>query len=107
MSHEALSDIAKLESDLWEAADNLRANSKLTSSDYLAFAAAWRAATGFSFARWATDTVATKLLGCSGCTPARYVPELSGFAGHFGRRSPGCSVGWPAKRRGSARPICS
>ena len=27
-------DIAKLEADLWEAADNLRANSKLTSSDY-------------------------------------------------------------------------
>jgi hypothetical protein len=27
-------DIEKLESDLWEAADNLRANSELTSSDY-------------------------------------------------------------------------
>ncbi len=27
-------DLEKLESDLWEAADNLRANSKLTSSDY-------------------------------------------------------------------------
>jgi len=27
-------DIDKLEADLWEAADNLRANSKLTSSDY-------------------------------------------------------------------------
>ena len=27
-------DIEKLETDLWEAADNLRANSKLTSSDY-------------------------------------------------------------------------
>src|SRR5436853_6415939 len=27
-------DIEKLEKDLWEAADNLRANSKLTSSDY-------------------------------------------------------------------------
>ena len=27
-------DISKLEADLWEAADNLRANSKLTSSDY-------------------------------------------------------------------------
>jgi hypothetical protein len=27
-------DIEKLENDLWEAADNLRANSKLTSSDY-------------------------------------------------------------------------
>src|SRR5689334_19438428 len=26
--------LEKLESDLWEAADNLRANSKLTSSDY-------------------------------------------------------------------------
>ena len=26
--------IEKLEADLWEAADNLRANSKLTSSDY-------------------------------------------------------------------------
>lgn len=29
-----LNNIEKLESDLWEAADNLRANSKLTSSDY-------------------------------------------------------------------------
>jgi type I restriction enzyme M protein len=27
-------EIEKLEADLWEAADNLRANSKLTSSDY-------------------------------------------------------------------------
>jgi type I restriction enzyme M protein len=31
---DALQDIDKLEADLWEAADNLRANSKLTSSDY-------------------------------------------------------------------------
>lgn len=30
----AFKDIEKLEKDLWEAADNLRANSKLTSSDY-------------------------------------------------------------------------
>ncbi len=30
----AYKDIEKLENDLWEAADNLRANSKLTSSDY-------------------------------------------------------------------------
>src|SRR5438067_12470943 len=29
-----LDDIEQFESDLWEAADNLRANSKLTSSDY-------------------------------------------------------------------------
>ena len=29
-----MQDIEKLETDLWEAADNLRANSKLTSSDY-------------------------------------------------------------------------
>ena len=29
-----MDDPSKLESDLWEAADNLRANSKLTSSDY-------------------------------------------------------------------------
>jgi type I restriction enzyme M protein len=31
---DTLNDIDQLESDLWEAADNLRANSKLTSSDY-------------------------------------------------------------------------
>ncbi len=31
---DAFNDIEKLEADLWEAADNLRANSKLTSSDY-------------------------------------------------------------------------
>ena len=34
MADGAFRDIEKLESDLWEAADNLRANSKLTSSDY-------------------------------------------------------------------------
>src|SRR5687768_4141613 len=34
MSTDTSNDIEKLESDLWEAADNLRANSKLTSSDY-------------------------------------------------------------------------
>jgi len=34
MAHGTFQDIEKLESDLWEAADNLRANSKLTSSDY-------------------------------------------------------------------------
>jgi type I restriction enzyme M protein len=32
--NDSFKDIEKLESDLWEAADNLRANSKLTSSDY-------------------------------------------------------------------------
>ena len=34
MSNDTFKDIEKLETDLWEAADNLRANSKLTSSDY-------------------------------------------------------------------------
>src|SRR3989337_1597619 len=34
MTNETYNDIEKLEADLWEAADNLRANSKLTSSDY-------------------------------------------------------------------------
>jgi type I restriction enzyme M protein len=34
MTSDAFKDIEKLEADLWEAADNLRANSKLTSSDY-------------------------------------------------------------------------
>src|ERR1035437_7906974 len=34
MTNETFKDIERLESDLWEAADNLRANSKLTSSDY-------------------------------------------------------------------------
>lgn len=34
MSTSSFKDIEKLETDLWEAADNLRANSKLTSSDY-------------------------------------------------------------------------
>ena|SRR2546430_16129922 len=35
MTVDAFKDIEKLEADLWEAADNLRTNSKLTSSDYL------------------------------------------------------------------------
>lgn len=34
MSTSGFQDIEKFETDLWEAADNLRANSKLTSSDY-------------------------------------------------------------------------
>ena len=34
MNSDVFKGIEKLESDLWEAADNLRANSKLTSSDY-------------------------------------------------------------------------
>jgi type I restriction enzyme M protein len=34
MSQGSLENVEKLEKDLWEAADNLRANSKLTSSDY-------------------------------------------------------------------------
>jgi type I restriction enzyme M protein len=34
MTNDAFRDVKKLETDLWEAADNLRANSKLTSSDY-------------------------------------------------------------------------
>ena len=34
MTNDAFKDIDKLEHRLWEAADNLRANSKLTSSDY-------------------------------------------------------------------------
>jgi type I restriction enzyme M protein len=34
MTASSFKDIEKLEADLWEAADNLRANSKLTSSDY-------------------------------------------------------------------------
>ena len=34
MSHASLKDIEKLEDSLWAAADNLRANSKLTSSEY-------------------------------------------------------------------------
>ena len=34
MNSDAFEGIEKFESDLWEAADNLRANSKLTSSDY-------------------------------------------------------------------------
>ena len=35
MNSDAFKDIEKLETDLWEAADNLRANSKLTSSGAL------------------------------------------------------------------------
>ena len=34
MSHSALHELDKIESSLWEAADQLRANSKLTSSEY-------------------------------------------------------------------------
>jgi type I restriction enzyme M protein len=34
LATDSFKDLEKLEADLWEAADNLRANSKLTSSDY-------------------------------------------------------------------------
>src|ERR1043166_4712801 len=34
MTSDTFKDIEKLEADLWNAADNLRANSKLTSSEY-------------------------------------------------------------------------
>ena len=34
MSSTALSELSKIEASLWEAADQLRANSKLTSSEY-------------------------------------------------------------------------
>ncbi len=34
MTHNQLQNIEKLEDSLWEAADQLRANSKLTSSEY-------------------------------------------------------------------------
>lgn len=34
ITHGSLANIEKLESDLWDAADNLGANSKLTSSEY-------------------------------------------------------------------------
>jgi type I restriction enzyme M protein len=34
VTQDTFRDIEKFEADLWEAADNLRANSKLTSSDY-------------------------------------------------------------------------
>jgi type I restriction enzyme M protein len=34
VNSDAFNNVQKLEADLWEAADNLRANSKLTSSDY-------------------------------------------------------------------------
>jgi type I restriction-modification system DNA methylase subunit len=48
-------DIEKLEKDLWAAADNLRANSKLTSNDYfmpvLGVIFLWHAANRFEAAR--------------------------------------------------------
>jgi type I restriction enzyme M protein len=34
MSQNQLANIEKLEADLWDAADNLRANSKLTAGEY-------------------------------------------------------------------------
>ena len=34
MNHTQLANISQLETDLWSAADNLRANSKLTAGEY-------------------------------------------------------------------------
>jgi type I restriction enzyme M protein len=55
MNENALQDIEKLEADHWDAADNLRANSKLTSSEYC------MPVLGVIFLRQVFST-----LGCSG-----------------------------------------
>ena len=64
MTNETFNDIEKLEADLWEAADNFRANSKLTSSDYfmpvLGVIFLRHAANRFKAANWSL-------------TPGRYV----------------------------------
>ena len=59
MNSDAYRDIEKLETDLWEAADNLRANSKLTSSDYRLAAARTTQASSRRFRSKAHPLLAT------------------------------------------------
>lgn len=62
-------DIEKLETDLWEAADNLRANSKLTSSDY------FMPVLGVIFLRHAATTGAARTTSnCAMSAPERPAP---------------------------------
>ncbi len=68
MTNETFKDIEKLEADLWEAADNLRANSKLTSSDY------FMPVLGVIFLRHATNRFEAATL--PGCGRIRGVSDL-------------------------------
>src|SRR5436309_720415 len=74
MTLDSLKDIEKFEADLWEAADNLRANSKLTSSDY------FMPVLGIIFLRHAANRfeAATKQIGddkAAGRMPKRAVVD--------------------------------
>jgi len=80
--NDAFKDIEKLESDLWEAADNLRANSKLTSSDY------FRPVLGVIFLRHAANRfeAATRLIEED--KAAGRMPTLTGKQpGHRAKKS--------------------
>jgi type I restriction enzyme S subunit len=93
MTNDAFKDIEKLETDLWEAADNLRANSKLTSSDYfmpvLGVIFLRHAANRFEAARRQTEADQA-----SGKMPKRKVLRLR-FPGHeHSRITNGVPEGW-------------
>src|SRR2546426_10666525 len=99
-----LENIEKLERDLWEAADNLRANSKLTSSPYfmpvLGVIFLRHAANRFDAATRQIETDQT-----SGKMPKRKVLPITLRAVRFSSLSPPAMTGSCSRPR-SAAPTC-
>src|SRR5512136_3041442 len=80
MSYEPLASLKSLEADLWEAADQLRANSKLTSSEYC------MPVLGVIFLRHATNRYAAALKAIEADQAAGNIPKRTLVKGDFIKR---------------------
>ena len=80
MSHGALSNLNKIEASLWEAADQLRANSKLTSSEYC------MPVLGVIFLRHASNRFDDALAAIQADQQAGRMPKRTLVAADFKRR---------------------
>lgn len=80
MSADALKNIAQIEDSLWQAADQLRANSKLTSSEYC------MPVLGVIFLRHATNRYQAALLAIEGDQAAGKMPKRPLVKGDFIKR---------------------
>lgn len=80
MSANALQNISKIEDSLWEAADQLRANSKLTSSEYC------MPALGVIFLRHATNRYQAALQAIEADQAAGKMPQRTLVKGDFIKR---------------------
>lgn len=80
MSANALHNISKIEGSLWEAADQLRANSKLTSSEYC------MPVLGVIFLRHATNRYQAALQVIEADQAARKIPKRTLVKGDFIKR---------------------